>query len=534
MLEVATHQPHRENSPSRSLPGMQTRVRFVEVAALLASAQDLAFGQPAGSQLRACLVARWLAEQALLSQADTAAVHWSALFRFLGCTGHAHESAVVFGDEIALRARSLQWDSANPGDVLREIVSHAGEPRSGVGRLATVLSALAGGRKAVASQFRAGCEVADALAQRLGLSDDVRGCLETTFERWNGQGFPQGRKGTATPVPMRVVQLAQELEVLARVHGVEGGLAVVRKRSGRAYDPDLVALLDGVAPLLEWLDAIDPWDEVLALDPDVHRSLAGPQLDEALTVVADFADLKSPYTAGHSRSVAQLAADAGSAVGLGTEEVTDLRRAGLVHDLGRVSVSNLVWDKPGPLTRDERDVVQTHALRSEQLLGRCQPLTELASLAGHHHERADGSGYHRGLPGGRTSHLARLLATADAYAAMTQSRAFREAREPAVAAAELQAMAGTGSLDADSVTAVLTAAGHATARTRKAHPAGLSAREVEVLRLISLGLTTKQVGERLVISPKTADRHVQNLYGKIGVSTRGAAALWAAEHGLAR
>jgi HD-GYP domain-containing protein (c-di-GMP phosphodiesterase class II) len=242
----------------------------------------------------------------------------------------------------------------------------------------------------------------------------------------------------------------------------------------------------------------------------------------ALLVLADFADLKSPWTGGHSRAVASLArAACGPAAAA----------AALVHDLGRVAVPNTIWDKPGPLTRDERDRVETHPLVTDQLLRRVPHTAALAAVASAAHERLDGSGYHRRVTGSSLDEAQRVIAAADCYAAMTSDRPHRSALTPGAAAAELRAMSRAGRLDGEAAERVLAAAGHR--RTaRPPLPAGLTPREAEVLRLLSLGLTTRQVAERLVIAEKTADHHVQHIYAKIGVSTRGAAALFAIEHGI--
>ena len=506
---------------------------FVEVAALLALATDHAFGQPSGTQLRACLLSTWMAGTCALSDDDRATTRDAALLRFLGCTGHAHEVAVVFGDEIAARARSLIWDQSSGGAALREVIAHGGEPRTGVTRVAAVLSILAGGRAAVRANFRTGCEVADALASRLGVGPGVREALGATFERWNGHGFPKGLKGEAICLPMRIIHLCQELEVLDRHLGREPALAEVRRRSGDAYDPALVDQLSGVGEELDRLADLDPWDEVTGAGAG-GRTLTGDELEAAMTVVGDFADLKSPFTAGHSRGVAGLAASAGEEVGFGVADIALVRQAGLLHDLGRVGIPNSIWEKPGPLTRTERDRVQTHALLSEQLLRHTALPPRLVSAVGMHHERADGSGYHRGLSNAETDPHGRLLAAADAFHAMTEERPHRPALQPAAAAGALRTMGRQGRLDSDATAAVLSVAGQGGGPRSRAFPGGLTAREVEVLRLLALGLTTQQIAERLVIAAKTADHHVQHIYTKIGVSTRGAAALFAMEHDLVR
>jgi len=239
-------------------------------------------------------------------------------------------------------------------------------------------------------------------------------------------------------------------------------------------------------------------------------------------VLADFADLKSPWTSGHSRAVAALAREA---CGPAAEA------AALVHDLGRIAVPNSIWDKPGRLTRDEYDRVETHTLVTDQLLRRVPYTATLAGAAAAAHERTDGSGYHRRVNGAHLDEAQRVIAAADCYQAMTSDRPHRAALAPADAAAELRAMSRAGRLDGEAVERVLAAAGHRRA-ARPPLPAGLTAREAEVLRLLSLGLTVREVAEQLVITAKTADHHVQHIYTKIGVSTRGAATLFAIEQGI--
>ena len=504
------------------MPGPTGALTRVEVAALLAVVQDHAFGQPPGAQLRAVVIGQRLAAAAGLDREDRATTWWTSALRFLGCTGHAFESAVVFGDEIELRARSLRADSANPAEFVRLMVALAGPGRSGPGRLRAVLAVLATGKQAAEMNFRTACEVADAFALRLGLDASVRAALGTNFERWNGKGFPRGVRGAAIPRPMRIAQLSQELEVLARLDGIDNACELLRERRAKAYDPDLTDLALAQAP--GWwaeVEHADSWDGALALAPRSPR-LTDEEVHGALVVLADFADLKSPWTAGHSRAVAALAREAVGPVG---------EAAALVHDLGRVAVPNTIWDKPGPLTRDERDRAETHALVTDQLLRRVPYFATLADTAGSAHERLDGSGYHRRVAGSHLDHAQRVVAAADCYQAMVSDRPQRPALDPAAAVTELRALAARGRLDGEAVEQVLAAAGHRRA-ARPPLPSGLSAREADVLRLLARGLTTRQIADRLVISAKTADHHVQHIYTKIGVSTRGAAALFAIEHGI--
>jgi HD-GYP domain-containing protein (c-di-GMP phosphodiesterase class II) len=385
------------------------------------------------------------------------------------------------------------------------------------------------------NNFATGCEIADMLVQRLDLEPDVRNALAFTYERWNGQGYPAGAKGDEIPLAMRVVHLSQDMEAIARRVSPAGALDSARDRRDRTYDPELADLF--VAHGGTWLDALDkmdPWDSVLDLEPEPHRILADAELDKALTVAADFIDLKSPYRAGHSRRCAQLAADAARLLGAGDSEITAIRRAALLHEFGTTAVPNSIWDKREPLTRAEFDRVELHPMLTEQMLRRSPALAALIPVASAHHERADGSGYHRGLHATATERAARVLASVDIYVGLTSDRADRPALTGSHAAAEVRRLSSAGVLEEETAQAVLSAAGHvepyAPAPRRVRPPGGLSHREVEVLGLAARGLTTREIADRLYISPKTADHHIQHVYTKIGVSTRAAAALWAMQN----
>jgi HD-GYP domain-containing protein (c-di-GMP phosphodiesterase class II) len=284
----------------------------------------------------------------------------------------------------------------------------------------------------------------------------------------------------------------------------------------------------------EELGRTEPWDAVLALEPEPHRMLSGAELDDSLTVVADFIDLKSPYMGGHSRRCSELAGDAARVLGLEEDDVTRLRRASLVHDFGTTVVPNSIWDKPGPLTRSEFDRVELHPMLTEQMLRRSPALAELNPVACAHHEKCDGSGYHRRLQADADDLGACLLAATEIYVGLTTERADRLPFSPEDAAAELRRLESAGVLEPRASRAVLVAAGHGEPHgargKRPSNPGGLTRREVDVLRLAARGLTTRQIADRLYISAKTADHHIQHIYGKIGVSTRAAAALWAMQH----
>ena len=283
--------------------------------------------------------------------------------------------------------------------------------------------------------------------------------------------------------------------------------------------------------LLSGLDDVDTWQAVVAAEPALAVVLSGERFDAALAAIATFIDLKSPYFLGHSIAVAELAAAAGRQLGMADDEARTLRRAGLVHDFGRLGVSNAIWDKRGPLGAGEWERVRFQPYLTERMLKQSEPLAPLAAIALQHRERLDGSGYPRGLSGAAITRPARVLAAADAYQAMREPRPHREALVADEAAAQLRAEVKSGRLDGDAVEAVLGAAGHRVARRREG-PAGLTAREVEVLQLLARGLSNKAIATRLVIAPKTVSNHVEHIYAKIGASSRAAAGLFAVQHGL--
>ena len=374
--------------------------------------------------------------------------------------------------------------------------------------------------------------LARGLAERLGLSGAVQDGVGSSYEQWDGRGWPGERRGEQVPMASRLAQLAEFTEVAHRIGGVPAATALARKRAGGQFDPRLSAVLCAQAEeILEGLDAARTWDAVIASEPSLGVRLSEDEFDRALRAVADFVDLKSPYMLGHGQAVAELAAGAGSLLGLPADDVRTLRRAALVHGLGRLGVSNAIWDKPGPLGAGEWERVRMYPYLTERMLHQSAVLAPLGAIAMLHRERLDGSGYPRGLSGAAIPRLARILGAADAYRSMREPRPHRPALTPDAAATELRAEVGAWRLDGDAVDAVLRDAGHAGAR-RPAGPDGLTARELDVLRLLARGMSNKDISARLVISTKTARNHVEHIYIKIGASSRVAASLYATEHGL--
>jgi HD-GYP domain-containing protein (c-di-GMP phosphodiesterase class II) len=507
-----------------------TPLSLAEVMAAMSIAVDIGMGQPLEQGLGVCLLAVRFGEVLGLDDDDRQAIFEIALLRHIGCTAETVDFASIMGDELLARASGGPFvDWASPSEALRFLAGHIARTHSParalykIARLPSAMPRMRAGAVAV-------CEVANLLAGRFGMPDRTRADLTTVYERWDGKGFPGRLSGEAIPLSGRVVQLAETALVFAETAGADAATAILRRRSGTALDPQLVeefcrrrdALLapPGAGASL--------WEATIQAEPRPRAPMNHDQLDAALRAFGEFADLKSPSTVGHSLRVAELAAGAARRVGL---PESDLRRAGWLHDVGRVGVSSVVWEKPGPLTHAEREQVRLHPYYTERILARPAGLATLGRLAASHHERLDGSGYHRHVGAAALSAGERLLAAADACSTLLESRPHRAALTADRAADELRSSARAGRLDGELVEAILATAGHAP-RRRPELVAGLTPRELEVLRLLAAGMSTRSIAAQLVIAPKTADAHIQHIYTKLGVASRAAATMFAMQHDL--
>ncbi len=509
----------------------QVQVRLAELVAALSLGVDLGFGQPMEHVLRQCLIAVRMAERLGLDDAERAAVYYTALLVNVGCHSDAHEQAKWFGDDIAARStkyahepRSLRMAAKGIG------LFGAGRPP--LHRFRLGLEFLLSGHHELGHMIAHHAAIARTLGEHLSMPIEVLTALGASYERWDGRGWPGKLQGDGVPMAARIAQMAEYVEVANRVGGVEAVKKLARERRGAQFDPVLADLLSTEgATLLSGLDQVAVWGCVIDAEPALAVMLSGERLDAAFVAIANFVDLKSPYFLGHAQAVADLAREAAVIAGMSEADALVLRHAGLLHGLGRLGISNAIWDKRGPLGQGEWERVRLQPYLTERMLRQSDALTPIARVVVQHRERLDGSGYPHGLTGPGISREARILAAADAYQAMGEPRPHRAAYSAETAAAELRADVKAGRHDADSVGAVLAAAGHRVPRRREG-PAGLTLREVEVLRLIARGLSNKEVAERLFISPKTVANHVEHIYTKIDASSRAAASLFAMHHGL--
>ncbi|OBG59548.1 LuxR family transcriptional regulator [Mycobacterium sp. E3298] len=513
-----------------SEPELPTRA---ELLAALSVAIDLGLGQPAEHMLRAALIATRLADRLGLDTDERDCTYYTTLIMWIGCHADSHEYARWFGDDIAVRHDSYLVDwSGLP--YLRFLAGNVGRGQPLTHRLSVMATLFANARGHISRLIHSHCTSAAVLADRMGLGPDVQAAVAFAFERYDGGGLPAGARGDEIPIQMRIAQLADMVEVHHRTYGVAGAEAMVRDRRGGQFDPQVAdAFLRHGEQILAGPQAGDSWAAALAAAPDRDQRLDDRSLDALLVALGDFVDLKCPFTLGHSRAVARLAGDAARAAGVDADAVALTRRAGHVHDLGRIGVSNQIWSREGPLTASEFERVRLHPYLTVRILNQVPGLRQLAEVAGNHHECLDGSGYPRGLAGSALGLPDRILAAAVCYQSACEPRPYREQMSPDAAARRLRGRAQAGELESVAVEAVLHAAGQPAQRP-KMRPDGLTPREIEVLCLVARGASNKDIAASLVISEKTARNHVERTYAKIGVSNRIGASMYALRNGLVK
>jgi HD-GYP domain-containing protein (c-di-GMP phosphodiesterase class II) len=466
-----------------------------------------------------------------LDASQLAVLYDVSLLTYVGCPVYGNEAAVVFGDDIDFRSGSYDVDLRSR-DGMWYMLRHAGKGSDVVSRWQQTLRLMATGGHDVAEQMANHCSAAGLLADRLGLRSEVRAGIEQSYARWDGKGVPEGLQGDQLTLASRISHVADAAEVLERRLGTSGAVETIRRRRGTHFDPAVVDafstdpsdLFDGIAD--------DSIDQLLELEPVERAPLTDEALDAALEAVGDFCDLRTPSFAGHARGTAEIAAAAAELLELPADEIRLLRRAAHVHDVGRFGVPGTVLSKQGPLSGSDLERMRMHVYYVERIFSRPEPLRRVGLVASMHHERMDGSGYHRAASGAVLTNPCRILAVADAYHAMCQPRPYREPLSRAQAADEIRKEVTAGRLDPAAAQAVLEVAGHAGRAPRLPGQSGLTPREREVLALLAFGEPNKAIARRLGISAKTVGNHVEHIYEKLGVGNRAGAALIAMQQGI--
>lgn len=418
-------------SSSPRSPGVSA-IRLSEVVAALSYALDLTEGQAPGHAARSCLIGMRVARQIRLSSEECSALFYALLLKDLGCSSNASKLCYLFGADDRAAKQSLktvEWTSIGPSiGYIARTVAPGGALWHKIGRFMKVALA---GRRGARELIQLRCDRGATIARDLQLPRMTSQAIGALDEHWDGQGYPEGLRGDAIPLLGRILGLAQTIEVFASSAGLEAACEMARERSGTWFDPELVAAFAGALAadpsFAEALKDPDPKDAVSASEPPDHEMMADEAaLDRIASGFAAVIDAKSPWTYKHSEGVAQIAAGVATTMGFGPDQVRTLRRAALLHDIGKLGVSNLILDKPGKLTEAEMVEVRKHPAYTLQILRQVAGFRDLAGMAAAHHERLDGGGYHLGLAAPQLSTAARILAVADMYEALAAKRPYRQ------------------------------------------------------------------------------------------------------------
>lgn len=509
--------------------------RLAELAGGLSLAGDAADGFPEGKAIRTAALAVTLGRLVGVTDVELRAAYFTTLARFLGCTGFAIEEAHLYGagDDVTVRNVMAMADAAQPLRTVATITSSIGRGAA-IGPRARAVARLLATPTAVLDHARAQCDTTLAVAHAFGIEGDALACVGAIMERWDGKGAPRKLRREALPIPVRLLHAADVLETIWHRHDFDAALAELRRRRDHHLSPAVVDVaLRNASELRALLDAGRDWEWFLESEPQPRAIIDDARFERVAETVGRLVDLKSTYTLGHSARVAELARALLVAVGGSEGDARVLAIAAHLHDLGRMGVPNSIWDKPGPLSRLERERAESHSALTERILRRSPALERFAPIAGAAHERVDGRGYHRRLAPAAVERAMRVLAVADVATALAEPRAHRPAlRTEDVPRVLRDECAG---LDRGLVDAALDLAAAKPRDGRRSSgrwPNGLTDREIEVLRATASGKTNAETGIILGISARTVQNHLANAYAKLGVESRGGAALFMMEHGL--
>lgn len=409
-------------------------IRLSELVSALSVALDLVEGQPIGHSVRTAAIGLRLADAIGLDAAATRDLYYALLMKDAGCSNNAARLCQILGgDEIAAKrdVKVLEWTSIDVAS-LRYAWKHVAPGQPLFRRLARMASIAwnqkAQGREVV--QLR--CDRGAAIASRMGFFRPTAEGIRYLDEHWDGSGYPEGLAGDRIPLFSRILSLSQTLDVHWTSEGAEVAIDVIFGRSGRWFDPELVSVAEDLASSGDLFFGLEDPDAtrrfVLEREPaEDARPVEGSRIDDICEAFASVVDAKSPYTYRHSIGVAAAAVCIGETLGLPPSTIVLLRRAGLLHDLGKLSVPSSILEKPGSLTPSEWTVVREHPHYTLEILSRIPGFETLAEVAASHHEKLDGSGYWRGLTGADLSLPARILAVADIYDALAATRPYRSA-----------------------------------------------------------------------------------------------------------
>jgi len=414
-------------------PASNVLLRMSEIISALSLALDLTEGQPMGHCVNSCLLGMRIAEIVQIPERDRADLYFALLLKDTGCSSNAARMFEVFGGDDLKAKREIKtqdWSRVT-FDGLSYLMRNVFPGKPAHERLMAIAQVALQRDKQAKEFTEIRCERGAEIALQLGFSAETAHGIRHLDEHWNGKGYPRGLQGEDIPLFSRVMNLAQTLEVFAALNGVPDAFQVARERSGTWFDPELVraaASLENEAPLWASMQDGSAYSRVLEIQPgDDSRQVDDSALDNICEAFAGIIDAKSPYTHQHSQRVTTAAVAIGSSLGCDEKNLVILRRAGLLHDIGKLSVPNSILDKPGKLTATEWETVRLHPYYTQRILERISGFQHLAFIASTHHEKLDGSGYYRNLRATQLPVESRALVVADIFDALTSARAYRAA-----------------------------------------------------------------------------------------------------------
>jgi putative nucleotidyltransferase with HDIG domain len=426
-----------------------TELLLSEVIAALSYALDLTGGQPVGHASRSCVLGMRIGQELRLPVEQSSALFYGLLLKDLGCSTNASKMCYLLGsDDRAAKATLAKVDWSSIKQTIKAIVRLAVPHAPLRQRIARCIRVALTAPRVSRELVELRCERGAKIAHDLQLPDATASAIHALDEHWDGSGHPDGLRGEQIPLLARVVSLAQTVEIFATSSGLEEAYKVARKRKGTWFDPRLVKALMNFRSderFWEMFYAEDPARLVAEFEPrDQGMRVDNSVLDRIAHGFALVIDAKSPWTFKHSEGVATIAAGIATTMGLPAGKIRDIRRAGLLHDVGKLGVSNLILDKPGKLNDGELDEMRKHTAHTYRILRQVAGFRDLASMAAAHHERLDGKGYHLGLNADQLGTPERILAVADMYEALTASRPYRKDLSPTQVMEIMSRNAGPG------------------------------------------------------------------------------------------
>ncbi len=415
-------------------PKPTLRIELSDVMAALSLALDLVEGQPEGHSVRSAIIGMRIGRDLKLKKHQLSSLFYALLMKDLGCSSNAAKMCFLFGaDDRTTKGDIKTIDWRNISQQLRFAIKHVAPGKPWLTKAKRLLGIAVAGQRAGKELIQIRCERGAKIARLIGLSEDTAIAIHALDEHYDGGGHPDALVGDQIPLLARIMGLSQTAEVFLREHGRESMRQMARDRRGTWFDPTLVDHLLAIKDDDDlWRQLTqNPRDELANYEPPGQTLMVDDvQLDQIALGFAQVIDAKSPWTFHHSTGVSEVAAGIAKVLGYSTQDIRDLRRAALLHDIGKLGVSNTILDKPGKLTPDEIAQMRKHTVYTQRILSRIAGFSDLAELAAAHHERLDGTGYHRGITAERMPQPVRILCVSDMYEALAARRPYREDLTP--------------------------------------------------------------------------------------------------------